>query len=292
MFSNNEQKQIAYRMQVFAEVVRQGSFTLAAESLGHTKSAVSTYVSQLEALLDCRLLNRTTRKLKLTSVGEQFAKRSQELQALIKLAQSEVQEQQLQPHGRLRITAPHALGEYLLLPCLSTWHQRFPGYELDLQLTDQRLDLMQHDFDIALRVGALPDSSYRQISLGKLENVLVVSPRLYLKQDLKSISKLLLPWQNELQLLDEQGQPWIYAQQNVIKLNSVSSAITGACNGMGMAIVPRLFVSDKLQTGELVAIDKVTGLDSRPVSLLHAYERQLPLALRNLADSLKVAFQP
>jgi DNA-binding transcriptional LysR family regulator len=177
------------------------------------------------------------------------------------------------------------------MPVLTSWHQTFSGYKLNLQLSDQRLDLMQHEFDIALRVGDSGDSSYRQIYLGQLENSLIVQSALYLSKPLNQIDSVVLPWQTGLKLEDWQGNPIPYAQNNVLAVNTVSSAISAVTHGMGMAVIPTLFVLDRLRKGELILVKEAQTLTSRPVYLLHAYDTQLPFPLRHLAEKLKAQFQ-
>jgi len=99
MFNKSEQRRLAYQMLVFDEVLKQGSFTEAAQSLGHTKSAISQYVSQLERALGVRLLNRSTRTLNLTPAGQLVAKRSEQLLELLTVTIDEIDESAIAPAG-------------------------------------------------------------------------------------------------------------------------------------------------------------------------------------------------
>ena len=176
MFIKNEQRRLAYQMLVFDEVIKKGSFTAAAESLGHTKSAVSQYVSQLEGDLGVRLLNRSTRRLNLTVVGLQLAKRSEQLLDLLMTTVAEVKSHEQAPAGRIAITAPHAFESNLVTPIVAQLCDEYPKLVPELVYSDERLDLLQQKLDMAISVGRQKDSSYHAILIGKLDSILVASP--------------------------------------------------------------------------------------------------------------------
>lgn len=144
---------------IFAKVVEQGSFTAAAKLLGLPKTTVSRKVQELEERLGAQLLNRTTRKLGLTEAGAVYHDHSARIARELEEAESAVNQLQGGPRGWLRVSAPYSIGIMWIAPLLSEFHQRYPDVRIDLQLGNEKVDLIASDTDIALRIGSLPDSS-------------------------------------------------------------------------------------------------------------------------------------
>lgn len=292
MFSQSEQRQLPYRMRVFHEVVRLGSFTAAAEHLGHTKSAISAYISQLESLLGVRLLNRSTRRLHLTEAGTLFARRCaamalQQEQALLELgALSE------EPAGRLAITAPHLFATLLLPAAIAELCHRYPGLAPELVLSDERLDPLEHKLDLAISVGTLPDSRYHALPLGTLSFLLVAAPD-YLQrhpirqpEDLLGATLIRLPWQSHWQR-GEERTPLQAGRE--LRVNTSAAALGCARAGAGLALLSAASVADELARGELVHLLPEWHGGVTPVYAVHGYGGQLPLVLRTLTELLREA---
>ena len=146
-------------VETFAAVIEKGSFTGAADALGISKSVVSKQVSMLEKNLGVQLLQRTTRRLHLTEAGEVFASFSQRIMLEAREAEQSVLPLQHEPKGRLRISAPESLAMSLLPDVLLRFQKRFPELELDVHVSGRLVDLVEEGIDVALRVGALEDSS-------------------------------------------------------------------------------------------------------------------------------------
>lgn len=288
MFNKDEQKRLPYRMLVFAEVVRTGSFTQAAEVLGHTKSGVSTYINQLEQILQCRLLNRSTRRLELTAAGELFAQRCHELESTMGLALDEVRELQQQPAGRLAITAPNAFSDEILAPVIEQMCRSYPALEPELVFSDHKLDLLEHKLDIAISVGALKDSNYRALPLGHMKQVLVASPTWWHREnrEFEPCRKILTHWQQD-ERLDYQGEEVIFGTGPQVKVNTLPGAVALAKQGMGLALIPQVFVRQALAQGDLIQVFEQYSAQTREVYAVHPYQRQLPLVLRVLIEKIK-----
>lgn len=159
----------------FLAVVDTGSFTAAAERLGLAKSNVSRRVARLEKQLGARLLERTTRRQRLTEVGESYhAHVTGAVEQLAEAARS-VSELQGQPRGRLRLTAPADWNEGMGRVA-AEFSTRYPEIQLEVELTQRRVDLVAEGFDVALRAGKLEDSSLIARSVGTSEGHLYVSP--------------------------------------------------------------------------------------------------------------------
>jgi DNA-binding transcriptional LysR family regulator len=152
---------------VFVKVVDEKSFRAAARALGATKSTVSRKVAELEDALGARLLERTTRTLRLTDAGAAYYRQVAPALGALQDAGRAVADMQAQPTGRLRVSAPLELGQFVLAPIFAELMRRHPAVTLEIELTDRHVDLVEEGFDLALRAGPLPDSSLVARRLGR-----------------------------------------------------------------------------------------------------------------------------
>src|SRR5262245_42530996 len=164
---------------VFTRVVQTGSFTAAAKALGMPKSTVSRKVSDLEERLDTRLLQRTTRKLSLTDAGRTYFDYGARILGEVEDAERAIGDLQATPRGLLRVTA--GINSSYLAPIVADFLGRYPEVRLDLLCTGRAVDLVEERFDVAIRAGALPDSSLIARSLGAVSWFLVATAA-YLKK--------------------------------------------------------------------------------------------------------------
>ena len=162
-------------MEVFVRAVELGGFSAAARALGMTPSAVSKLVARLEARLGVRLLNRSTRKLQLTAEGSAFHDRSVRLLADLAEAERGTAANDT-PRGRLSVNANVPFGEAALLPLVPAFLERYPEIALDIVLTDEVIDLIEHRTDVAVRAGPLKSSSLVARKLGATRKAILASP--------------------------------------------------------------------------------------------------------------------
>jgi len=161
---------------IFVKVVEQGSFTAAARLLGQPKTTVSRKVQELELRLGARLLHRTTRRLGLTEAGTVYYEHCQRIARELEQAESAVGQLQSGPRGWLRFTVKYSIGITWIAPLLGEFHARYPEIQLDMQLGNETVDLIAGEADLALRVGALPDSNLVARKLGTLRSQVFASP--------------------------------------------------------------------------------------------------------------------
>ena len=166
---------------VFVKVVDSGSFTAAAERLSLSKSVVSKYVSRLEERLGARLLNRTTRRLSLTEVGNAFYERSLSGLQEIEEAKAEVTRMQIAPRGTLRLNTPMSFGIMHVAPAIPDFVRLYPEVSIDMNLDDRKVDVIKEGFDLSIRIADLPDSSLVARRLGSCRHTIVAAPH-YLEQ--------------------------------------------------------------------------------------------------------------
>ncbi len=160
---------------IFVKVVEQGSFIAAAKSLGLPKTTVSRKVQELESRLGAQLLHRTTRKLGLTEAGNIYYEHCQRIARELSEAESAVSQLQGGPRGWLRFTAPYSIGIDKIAPLLGEFHAQYPEVRVEMILSNEPLDLIGGEIDVALRIGSLPDSNLVARRLGVLRTQVYAS---------------------------------------------------------------------------------------------------------------------
>ncbi len=154
-------------MAIFAKVVQAGGFTAAANALGLPKSNISRHVSTLENELNVQLLERSTRRVHLTEIGEIYYRHCQRVLEEVEQAELSVNQMLAGPRGVLRVSASVTAGQQLLSPILSGYLLQYPDVQLQLELSNRRIDLIEEGFDLAIRIGPLADSGLISRYLGK-----------------------------------------------------------------------------------------------------------------------------
>jgi len=163
-------------MQVFTRVVDANSFTKAAEHLGLPRATVTTIIQNLEALLQVRLLNRTTRRLSLTPDGAAYYEHCARILGEVEETESSFRDVARGPKGRLRIDVPSPIGRLILIPRLSEFHARYPEVELVIGMGDRMVDLVREAVDCVIRVGELQDSTLVARRIGALQLISCATP--------------------------------------------------------------------------------------------------------------------
>lgn len=168
-------------MGVFAKVIDHQGFSAASREIGLPKSNISRRVSRLEEQLGVRLLERTPRQLHLTEIGEIYYQHCKRILQEMECAESTVQQLVEIPRGRLKVNASVASGQHLLSPLVGEYMKQYPEVQVQLYLTNRRVDLIEEGMDIGIRVGVLKDSSYLAKRLGVAHFKLYAS-RQYLQE--------------------------------------------------------------------------------------------------------------
>jgi LysR family transcriptional regulator for bpeEF and oprC len=142
-------------MKVFARVAELGSFSAAADALDLSRAMASTQVAALEKRYGVRLLNRTTRKVALTSEGKRFLEHCRRVFSELQAAEEDLSRAREKPSGRLKVDVPGAFGRYLLMPALPAFLARYPEIEIDVRINDRLVDLIAEQVDVAVRGGTI-----------------------------------------------------------------------------------------------------------------------------------------
>lgn len=251
-------------LETFSAVVENGSFTAAADILGISKPVVSKRVSQLERHLGVQLLHRTTRRLHLTQAGEVFTSYARRIMSEVHEAEQSVLPLQSEPRGRLRVSAPESLAMSLLPEVLPGFQQAYPGLELDIRISGRFIDLVEEGIDVALRVGALDDSSLIARLLMPCD-FHVCASRDYLNE--RGMPKHPDELVSHNCLIYSQGQSpdsWLFQDEqengfNVrvegnLRSDTGSLLMNAALNGFGILMAPTFMVASALQQGRLETV--------------------------------------
>ena len=249
-------------MTIFIEVAKQQGFAPAARALDLSTSAVSRYVIDLEDWLGVQLFQRTTRKLSLTDAGKAYLARCQRVVAEIDDIKQTASEQQAEPQGVLRISAPLFIAKTCIQDLLPGYLDYYPHVDVEIVAVDRYVDLIEEGFDLAIRAGELQDSTMIARKLMDVRLLLVASPA-YLKQygmpktiaELKNHNCLVdtaASYVNHWPITERKNQKPFIAHGRV-RVNNGEIARSLALVGVGIALLPAFFVTEDIQKGQLVS---------------------------------------
>jgi DNA-binding transcriptional LysR family regulator len=249
-------------MNAFVRVAERGSFAAAASDLGLTPSALSKLVTRIEDRLGVRLLTRTTRKLALTAEGELFVARSRDILASIEAAEAEVTAASERPRGHLRVSVGTAVAKQILGPTLPVFLDRYGDITVELHVSDRQVDLVAEQIDVAIRSGALGDSTLVARKIGEATRVICASPRYLEKHGSPRVPADLLA-HNCLTLPGPAWAQWPFHTHEGINRLAVSGTFISdnadllldvAVAGLGIARLADFMVARAVQQGALVRL--------------------------------------
>lgn len=281
----------------FAATARHGSFAAAAREVGCAPSTLAKSVARLEQRLGVRLFHRTTRQVSLTPDGERLAARCERLLAEVDELQSEAAGVRGSATGVLRVDAPTVLGKQLVLPALGQLARAHPGLAIDLRLQDAYADLAKEGLDLAVRVGALKDSSLVARPLLQHAMVLVASPAYLASRGTPRRLEQLARHEALVFRLPSSGRdrPWSLRRQGEavqlqpaarLRIGDGEALVEAAVQGFGIAQLPDYFVRRQLADGALAEVLPGLRPAPLPVSLVWPAARMLPHRVRLAIDAL------
>jgi DNA-binding transcriptional LysR family regulator len=248
---------------VFVHTVRAGSFAGAARRLGLPSNTVSRRVQQLEAELGTRLLQRSTRKLSLTTAGREFFDRSVSGVEEIELARLDLADASREPRGTLRVAAVADFLEHFTPEHVAEFLARHPRLSLEFRLDDAPIDLIGEGYDLAFRAGALPDSSLVARKLADADKILVASPAYLAARgtparvaDLATHDCINQPAGGARTLWRLDGPDGVEEVRVAgrFSANAARALARAACAGLGIALLPTLLVEREIENGGLVHV--------------------------------------
>lgn len=288
-------------MRVFQEVVDAGSFTAAAERVGTSKQLVSRRIAALEARLGVRLLNRTTRRLSPTPLGLAYLEHAREIVAAVDQAEMAIcQQGGARPRGTLRVSAPMSFGTLHLGPVLPAFLADYPEVSVELDLSDRAVDLVGEGFDVALRIGAVAESTLVARRLGALRMVTCASPD-YLQRAGTPHQPAQLREHACLLYAHGRTSQWHYLREGRalavevsgrLHANNGEVLVQAALAGHGLVHLPAFLLDDCLADGRLVPV--LEAFEPAPIAMnaLYPQHRQASLLVRAFVDFLVERFAP
>lgn len=282
----------------FAEVVAHGGFAAAGRALREPKSKLSRRIAGLENRLGLRLIERSSRRFRVTDTGQAFYERCRAMLAEAEQAEALVVQAQAEPHGRIRFSCPTGM----LAPIsglISSFLLRFPKVRVQLVATDRAVDLIDERIDLALRVrGSLTsDAALTMRSLGISTRILVASPQMARKvADIDQLAVLPALATNdaaddlEWQLEADDGRKHVVRVQPRMGCEDMATVRDAAIEGLGVAILPDHVCREALDAGRLVRVLPAWRGLQGIVHLVFTTRRGLPPAVRALIDHLAANF--
>ncbi len=285
---------------IFARVAEAGSFSRAAERIGLPKSTVSRRIAFLEEQLGERLMLRTTRRLTLTEFGLQLLEHARQVAAEVDAVKALSEYRQARPSGRLRVSMPNDFATVLLTDMLAAFVALHPAVSLELDLSPRRVDLLGENFDLAVRIGDLPDDTLlaaRRIAV--FPSGLYAAPA-YLAERGEPASPEGLDQHDTLRLLGRNGEAaswtlisaerrWEGAPPARLVANAPELLINLARAGAGIAAVPDYFAAPSVRRGELRRVLPDWQMPSPTAWVVFPGRRLMPAKTRAFIDMLEAA---
>jgi DNA-binding transcriptional LysR family regulator len=287
-------------IRVFAQVVESGSFAKAAERLGLSTSATSRLVAELEAHLQTRLLNRTTRRVSLTESGQAFYERSVQLLADLHEAEDEAARATVVPRGTLRLTSSLNFGVRHLAPAIAEFLARHGEVRFDVSLSDRIVDLVEEGFDLGIRIGAAGSEHIVARKLGETQLVLCASPAYLARhgvprspEELERHNCLTYEYvapKNLWRFRDPSGAERSVRVSGSLQSNNGDLLAEVAARGAGIAFEPEFMVGPGLRAGRLVPLLPEYAPAPAPIYAVYPSRKHLSAKVRLFVDFLVERF--
>lgn len=286
-------------MTTFVKVVEHGGFAAAARTLGIAPSAATNHVQALEERLGVRLLNRSTRKLSLTEIGESYFSRCLQILADMDEAERSAQVMHATPRGTLIVNTSLAIPA-LLAPVIAEYTALYPDIAVDLRMTDQMVDLVDTGADLAVRKAPNPDSSLVVRRVATFHLVVCGAPDYFSRhglplapRDLTDHNCLIYPhspWGNEWRFSGPDGEEVVPVTGN-LRANSEIALRFAAIHGQGLCLAPSFVVADEIRAGRLIPILTDYLQTENPVHAIYAHRRHLTTKVRSFIDLMVRRFE-
>ena len=288
-------------IELFVQVAEMGSLSRAAETLGLSNAAASRHLAALESRLAARLVQRNTRRLRLTDVGEEFYRRCKPLLGELREAESAVNETALRPTGLLRVTASLSFSMIVIAPLLPAFHERYPELRVEVVVSNRNTDLLESGIDVAIRNREFEnDSAITVRRLAETKRVLAASPQ-YLQRhgtpqtpDALAQHRLLiynLANQPHQLRMTRSGSVTSLAVHGVLEANDGQVIRAAALNHLGILLQPMYIIHDDVVAGRLVPLLRDWELPRLTINVAYPTRRHLPAKVRCFVDFLVEQFE-
>ncbi|WP_104204831.1 LysR family transcriptional regulator [Billgrantia saliphila] len=277
----------------FALVVETGNFTRAAERLGVSKSVVTRRISALEASLNVRLFNRTTHHVTPTDIALAFYERTRRILDDLDEAVDAVVSASAEPRGLVRMAAPLAFTTMHLLPAVATLLEQYPQFEVQIEQDDRYLDLVAEGFDMAIRIGALKDSTLIARRLAPIRRLVVCSPAYANRHGIPATPQELHDHDCLIYTNATPAEQWRFLvdgkwesirTKGRFKGNNAEMLRDAALRGLGLAALPAFIVGKEIDRGDLTAVLLDYPLKDSTLYAVYPPTRRLANKVRTVVD--------
>ncbi len=280
-------------MRLFCQVMESGSFTAAAEQLGLSKQFVSRRLIQLEDRLGVRLLNRSTRRLDVTPLGQSYYESALRLLSEVEQVEQGIAGQNSEPRGTIRVSAPLSFAMAHLGCLLPLFLQRHPQVAVEVDLSDRAVDLIGEGYDLVLRIGILEDSTLIARRIASIARVYCASPD-YLarrgtpQQPEDLVGHDCLPYGHGRQVQWRfKGKVQALNVSGRMRVNNGDLLRDTAMAGLGVTYLPTFIVADALKDGRLVTVLDAYAPEALTLSAVYPQHRQSSRPVQALVDFLR-----
>ena len=280
-------------MSVYVAVVEAEGFAGGARKLHLSPPAVTRAVAALEERLGVKLLNRTTRHVRMTEAGQKYYEDAKRIIALADEADDAALGINAEPRGQLTVTASVLFGRMYVTPGIVAYLRRYPAVEVDALFVDRVVNLLEEGVDVAIRIGELPDSSYRALRVGSVRRVLCAAPDYLDTHGIPQTPDDLLKHRiilarglnpNNDMRFQQDGRPHTVKLQPVLSVSDNDSAASAALAGLGVTRLLSYQIAEPLQTGKLKIVLGEFESPPVPIHILHREGRHSSAKVRSFVD--------
>lgn len=280
-------------MSVYVAVVEAEGFAGGARKLQMSPPAVTRAVAALEERLGVKLLNRTTRHVRMTDAGEKYYEDAKHVISLADEADDAVLGINAEPRGQLTVTASVLFGRLFVMPGIVEYLRRYPAVQVDALFVDRVVNMLEEGVDVAIRIAELPDSSYRSLRVGWVGRVLCASPDYLDRHGIPQTPEDLLQHRiilarglnptNEIRF-QRDGSPQTVKLQPILSVSDNDSAASAALAGLGITRLLTYQIAGYLQSGKLKILLSEFEVSSVPVHIVHREGRHSSAKIRSFVD--------
>jgi DNA-binding transcriptional LysR family regulator len=287
-------------MRVFSQVVESGGFSAAADKLGLSTTAASRHVAELEAHLQTRLLNRTTRRVSLTESGRAFYERAVQLLAELQEAEQEASRSAIVPRGTIKLTASVNFGVRHAAPVIAAFLALHPGVRFDVSLSDRIVDLVEEGFDLAVRIGAPGSENLVARKLGETRLVPCASAAYLAAHGVPRVPEDLarhncftyeyISPRHVWRFLDAQGKEHAVRVGGRLHSNNGDLLAEAAAQGAGIVFEPAFIVGSDVRAGRLLPLLQEFTAPPMPIYAVYPSRKHLSAKVRLFVEFLVERF--
>jgi len=283
-------------MRAFLRVVETGSFTRASAALGMPKATVSNLVQNLETHLQTKLLNRTTRRVMVTTDGALYYERANQIVTDVDELDGSLSHSRTNPSGRLRVEMSGAFADLLIIPELGDFHEKYPDINIDLGVGDRTVDYLAENVDCALRAGSPGSSSLIARRVGEMDMIACAAPSYLaafgmpqhpseLERDHHCVNYFLAQTNRIMPFeFERKGEKVEVNSRYILSVNDARSYLAAALSGLGIAPLPCFMAREAIAAGRLVPVLQEWVTEPIPLYIVYPQNRHLSNKVRVFVD--------